>query len=80
MYTGKIHKIHHYDPTTLRDYDSIWAFGQDNPKTVDIWHSDGTSSKIYVDNPVSCSSKNEIIIYDENRSRLKYIILISKSF
>ncbi len=87
VYTGKIHKIYRDDGSLTRskNYDSVLAMGQVSPKIdIDIWHSDGTSSKIYVDDPDitgvnSSFCNNEFVIYDENRSRLKYIMLISKT-
>jgi hypothetical protein len=87
VYTGKIRKIYRDDGslTKSNDYDTILATGQVSPKMdVDIWHSDGTSSKIFIDTPTSTGISssfynNEYVIYDEKRSRLRYVILVSRS-
>jgi len=87
VYIGKIQKINRDDSslTISKNYDTILATGNYSPKMdIDIWHSDGTSSKIFIDEPSynninSSFQNNEFVIYDENRSKLRYIILISNS-
>jgi hypothetical protein len=87
VYTGKIHKITRDDSslTNSKEYDTILATGQFSPKMdIDMWHSDGTSSKIFIDSPSytginSSFQNNEYVIYDEKRSRLRYIVLVSRS-
>ncbi len=88
VYVGKITKIKTDNGalTASSEYDSIHAVGSVSPKiSEDIWHSDGTISKIFVDSPtrtgeISSFGNNEFVIYDEKRSRLRYVILLSKNY
>lgn len=87
VYTGKIRQIRRDDGSLTRsnEYDCIHAVGTRSPKiSIDIWHSDGTGSKIFIDEPSptgesSSFLNNEFVIYDETRSRLRYILLISRT-
>lgn len=88
VFTGRVKQITNDDNslTESTDYDSVHAIGRVSPKsTVDIWHSDNTSSKIYIDNTTyepkgyaSSFKNNEFVIYNEKRCQLRYIILFSK--
>jgi len=86
VYTGKVRKIvgDNGSLTKSLEYDSVHAIGTVSPKmNIDIWHSDNSKSTIFIDAPSntgvrSSFNNNEFVIYDENRSRLRYIILISK--
>ena len=68
-------------------YDTVLAVGQVSPKITElIPYSDGFSSKIYVDEPsenpegkASGFYNNEYVVYNEDRCRLRYIVLFSRS-
>ena len=56
VYIGKIKQItgDNGSLTKSKEYDCIHAVGQVSPNVaIDIWHSDGTSSKIFIDAPTN---------------------------
>lgn len=88
VYLGKIKQITRDDSslTKSEDYDTIHALGRISPNMdVDIWHSNGTKSKIFIDKPVETGIEttfynNEYVIYDEKRCRLRYVVLVSNNY
>lgn len=63
------------------DYDSVHALGTVSPNiTKTIYYDDSTSSEFYIDEPkptgiMSSFANNEFIIYNEERCKLRFVVL-----
>jgi len=86
VWLGRVQTVYTNGKYSATDeFDSVYAIGSVGPTmTTDIQFSDGTKSKVYVDSPdkpnstnVTAFLNNEYVIYDENRCRLRYVILFS---
>lgn len=87
VYTGIIKELKYPNSalSTSDEYDTILGVGMSGPKKIaHIMHSDSSVSKIYVDEPSyicndSPFSRNEFVIYNENRCKLRYCVLVHGS-